>query len=109
VISSQENKTYCNVNVTSGFAVNESISLISYVIFGSDKVFVVENATLASLAVDLHAVTVCAWTVAENVEASKILPFKITEPKSQPFAAALFVVASAVFNHSIKRGASGLL
>jgi len=84
VVSSPENKTYYNANVTLVFSVNESTPRISYSLDGLDNVTVVENTTLVGLTAGVHNVTVYAWDTAGNVGASETITFSISEPEPEP-------------------------
>ena len=94
VVSSPENKTYYNVNLTLSFAVNETTPRISYSLDGLDNVTVAGNATLSGLPIGVHNVTVYAWDAAGNGGASETLTFTVAEP--EPFPVAPVAVASAV-------------
>jgi N-acetylneuraminic acid mutarotase len=83
-VSSPENKTYYNVNVTLSFSVNESTSRTSYSLDGLDNVTVVGNTTVVGLSVGLHNVTVYAWDTAGNVGSSETITFSISEPEPKP-------------------------
>ena len=93
VVSSPENKTYYNVNLTLSFAVNETTPRISYSLDGLDNVTVAGNATLSGLPIGVHNVTVYAWDAAGNGGASETLTFTVAEP--EPFPVAPVAAASA--------------
>jgi hypothetical protein len=78
-VSSPENKTYYNTNVTLGFVVNEATSWIGYSLDGQNNVTVVGNVTLDGLSVGLHNVTVYANDTFGNF-ASETVQFGVAEP-----------------------------
>jgi hypothetical protein len=83
-IVSIENKTYYESELPLEFAVNETVSKISYVLDGLENVTVVGNSTLFDLPVGLHNVTFYACDAAGNVGASETVVFIVAEPAIFP-------------------------
>ena len=91
-ILSLKNKTYDTSDVPLDFALNESISQVSYVLDGGENLPVEGNTTLAGLSNGEHNVTVYATDLADNNGTSETRYFNIDVPKPFPTAP---VVASA--------------
>jgi N-acetylneuraminic acid mutarotase len=107
-VSSPENKTYYNSNVTLGFVVNETTSWMGYSLDGLDNVTVAGNTTLAGLSVGAHNVTVYAWDAGGNVGASETVTFTIAEsfpvvPVAVASVASIAVVGVALLVYFKKR------
>jgi hypothetical protein len=71
------NQTYLSSDVPLNFALNENASRIAYSLDGCDNVTIAGNTTLHGLAVGTHNLTVYAWDVAGNVNASKTINFYV--------------------------------
>jgi hypothetical protein len=93
-VLSPENITYYTVDVVLNFTVNETASLMSYMLDG--EVFEVsENTTLTGLAYGSHNLTVYATDAADNTGASETMNF-IVAKEPEPFPVVPIVAASVV-------------
>ena len=91
-VSSPENKTYTNGNVTLTFSTSEPTSKISYSLDGQDNVTIAGNATLYEVPNGFHNLTVYATDEFGNTGASEIVYFRVEVP--EPFPTTLVAVAS---------------
>jgi parallel beta-helix repeat protein len=92
-ISSPENKTYDDSNVTLTFSTSEPTSKISYSLDGQDNVTVTGNTTLNEVPNGAHNLTVYATDKFGNTGASKIVYFNVEVP--EPFPTIPAATASA--------------
>ena len=93
-VSSPENKTYNNSNITLSFSVNEMTSWTGYSLDGLDNVTSVGNTTLTGLPVGEHNITVYAVDAAGNVGASETICFTMPDAP-EPLPVATVAAASA--------------
>ncbi len=103
-ISSPENKTYNDSNVTLAFSTSEPTSKISYSLDGQDNVTITGNTTLTKLSDGNHNVTVYATDEAGNTGASETMYFSVDAP--EPFPTTPVAAASAA---TVAVAAVGLL
>ena len=92
-VSSPENKTYTNGNVTLTFSTSEPTSKISYSLDGQDNVTIAGNATLYEVPNGFHNLTVYATDELGNTGASEIVYFRVEVP--EPFPTTPVAAASA--------------
>jgi hypothetical protein len=83
-ILSTQNKAYDAPDVRLDFAVNDSVSALSYVLDGHNNVSIPGNVTLTGLAPGEHNVTVYATDNAGNVGASGTSSFTVAVPELFP-------------------------
>jgi len=91
-ISSPENKTYDDSNVTLTFSTSEPTSKISYSLDRQDNVTATGNITLNEVPNGSHNLTVYATDEFGNTGASEIVYFRVEVP--EPFPTTLVAVAS---------------
>jgi hypothetical protein len=91
-ILSIENKTYTSASAPLNFAVNESVSHVTYSLDGKENVSIAGNSTLTGLPDGVHNVTVYAWDPAGNIGVSATTSFKV---KADEFSAETFAFAFA--------------
>jgi len=103
-ILSPKNETYGSSEVPLKFAVDKSLSKISYVLDYQDNVTIHGNATLTGLSNGVHNVTVYAWDDAGNIGSSETIIFIVDAPEPLP---ATFV--STVSVASVATAGAGLL
>jgi len=103
-VSSPENKTYNDGNVTLTYSTSEPASKISYSLDGQDEVTISGNITLSGLSNGEHKVTVYAWDTLGNLGISETVAFTVAEPEGFPI-----VPVAAVSTASIGTLAAGLL
>jgi parallel beta-helix repeat protein len=83
-ISSPENKTYDDRNVTLTFSTSEPTSKISYSLDGQDNVTIAGNTTLNEVPNGFHNLTVYATDKFGNTGASEIVYFNVEVPEPFP-------------------------
>ena len=113
-VLSPVNKTYVVANITEAripldFAVNENVSRVSYRLDGLDDMVIAGNATLKSLSVGSHNVTVKAWDSAGYSGVSETVNFTVAEEaefqsESEPFPTTLMLTASGASIASVGNG-----
>jgi hypothetical protein len=79
-VFSVENETYRTSEVALDFAVNETVSQISYVPDGQENVTISGNTTLTGLTDGLHSVTVYAKDLVGNTGVSETIYFSVDVP-----------------------------
>lgn len=95
-ILSLKNKTYDTSDVPLDFALNESISQVSYVLDGGENLTIASNTTLTGLPNGEHNVTVYATDLAGNIGSSETITFTVAKPEpfpTTPIAASAAAVA----------------
>lgn len=93
-VLSMENKTYASPDVPLNFAVNESVSQITYSLDGQENVTVAGNTTLTDLPDGEHNITVYAHDPAGNIGASETVTFTVAK-EPEAFPTAIVATASA--------------
>jgi parallel beta-helix repeat protein len=83
-VSSPENKTYNDSNVTLTFSMSEPTSKISYSLDGQDNVTIAGNITLNEVPNGFHNLTVYATDSAGNTGASETISFSVDVPEPFP-------------------------
>lgn len=94
-----ENKTYSKPDLSLDFVVNESVSVVSYVLDGQKNVSIYGNTTLTGLPEGVHNVTVYATDAAGNVGVSETAVFSVSFEKPfqvEPMVAGVAVATAAV-------------
>ena len=79
-VSSPENKTYNDSNITLTFFTSEPTSKMSYSLDGQGEVTINGNITLFGLINGEHNVTVYAWDAAGNIGTSETVTFTVAVP-----------------------------
>ena len=109
-VSSPENKTYNDGNVTLTYSTSEATSRISYSLDGQDEVTIKGNITLSGLSNGEHKVTVYAWDTAGNLGVSETAAFTVAEPETFPTVpvaavstASIGILAAGLFLYRKKR------
>jgi parallel beta-helix repeat protein len=114
-VSSPENKTYTNGNVTLIVYTSEPTSKISYSLDGQDNVTIAGNITLNEMPNGSHNLILYATDNAGNTGASETITFSMTVPDPFPtelaavagvsigFVSVGFVVYSVKFKRSMKK------
>jgi parallel beta-helix repeat protein len=92
-VSSPENKTYTDGNVTLTFSTSEPTSKISYSLDGQDNVTIAGNITLSEVPNGFHNLTVYATDEFGNTGASEIVYFRVEVP--EPFPTTPVVAAAS--------------
>ncbi len=80
MLLSTKNTTYSSNDIPLNFTVNEPTSKLAYNLDNCGNVTMAGNMTLTGLSVGEHNLTIYAWDITGNVEASKTLFFTIVEP-----------------------------
>jgi hypothetical protein len=79
-MSSPENKTYNNSNVTLTFSTSEPTSKITYSLDGQDNVTITGNITLSKVPNGCHNLTLYATDESGNVGYSETVYFRVEIP-----------------------------
>ena len=95
-ILSPETKAYNTSDVPMDFAVNKTVSQISYSLDGHGNITAVGNMTLTQLPNGPHNVTVYAIDEAGNVGSSQTISFIIAKPEARSFPTAIVAAVSGV-------------
>jgi len=95
-ILSSETKTYNTSDVPMDFAVNKTVSQISYSLDGQENITAVGNLTLTQLPNGSHNVTIYATDEAGNVGSSQTFSFIIAKPEARSFPTAIVAAVSGV-------------
>ncbi len=95
-ISSPENKTYNDSNVTLAFSTSEPTSKISYSLDGQNNVTITGNTTLNEVPNGSHNLTVYATDEFGNTGASEIVYFKVEAPEPFPTIPAATVSVATI-------------
>jgi len=93
-ILSPETKAYNTSDVPMDFAVNKTVSQISYSLDGHENITAVGNMTLTQLPNGPHNVTVYAIDEAGNVGSSQTISFIIAKPEARSFPTAIVAAVS---------------
>ena len=104
-----ENNTYAESEVALNFAVNESVSKISYALDGQENVTINGNITLTGLSNRAHNVKIYVWDAARNVGSSETVTFTVAAeafpvvPVAVAFLALVAVVGGGLLVYFRKR------
>ena len=104
-----ENNTYAESEVALNFAVNESVSKISYALDGQENVTINGNITLTGLSNGAHNVKIYVWDAARNVGSSETVTFTVAAeafpvvPVAVAFLALVAVVGGGLLVYFRKR------
>lgn len=78
-VLSIENTTYSSNSIPLNFTLNEPVSKLAYNLDNGGNITITGNMTLTDLFVGEHNLTIYAWDVTGNVQASESLVFTIAE------------------------------
>jgi len=76
-VSSPQNKTYENNDISLMFSVNDPVSWIGYSLDGQDEVTITGNGTLSGLSIGVHNLIIFAEDLTEQIRISETIQFTL--------------------------------